>query len=254
MSIPTVFTNSVNCPTGYDINILSWCNTYQPGAPYTDKCQINTMADYRRYQYGCLFRWSSKFVDNNNNTVEVSDDLRGYARQVMQPIEFPIGSANQYEYIGYRKPYPLIGTKENCLNARDTISGCCPARPAWSGIFTKPPATGGCVLIDAKAIDAFKYCCVAYLRGQYVPIAGAPVDEPSTSSQVTTTDQQSEHDSATSSDYLSQVDTSTAADISWSDEPTSTAADISWSYEPTSIAADISWSYEPTSSVLMSYI
>ncbi|KAJ2352391.1 hypothetical protein GGF43_003764 [Coemansia sp. RSA 2618] len=186
MSIPTIFTN-VNCPgANSGGGMLRFCRSYNPNIPQPhDMCWINDQEDYNEYQMGCVSTMHNKFIDNNNNTVWV--ELKpGYVGSLDKPVEFPIGSHDNYYFVPaphYEPPYPVFVGEENC----DTIhyfAMCCTARPAWSIIETEPPK-GKCVIMDDVARQSFANCCVKSMYGTYVdPINGTTIfptgDDPAT--------------------------------------------------------------------------
>ncbi|KAJ2628233.1 hypothetical protein H4R22_003999 [Coemansia sp. RSA 1290] len=153
--------------------------------PGHDVCEIRNQEDYNEFQMGCVNIVHSKFIDNNNNTVWL--ELKsGYMPHLDEPVEFPIGSHDNYYFVPaphYEPPYPLFVDKETCDTIHDFML-CCGARPFWSIEETIPPE-GKCVMIDDTHLENFGRCCVESLYGTYTnPLNGTVTtsteDDPAT--------------------------------------------------------------------------
>ncbi|KAJ2377938.1 hypothetical protein IW150_001097 [Coemansia sp. RSA 2607] len=179
MSIPTIF-STANCQNSSYWSLgggamVSFCQTYKQHVGVYDYCWINTQEDYNTWQLGCVNSFKGTFVDENNNTVTV-ERKPGYDSYLKNPIEFPVGSHDNYYVLPaphYDPPYPIFITQENCINTPTSFVHCCRGRPTWSTIETVAP-NGTCAVIDDEGLEYFASCCVDKAQGTYInPLDGS---------------------------------------------------------------------------------
>ncbi|KAJ1959128.1 hypothetical protein GGI12_004500 [Dipsacomyces acuminosporus] len=181
MSIPANFTSNGNC-IGYPFGpgwggMRDFCNNY---IERPDICEIKTQEDYDRYQVGCVTHWRGRFVDNNNNTVELKRSY--WDEKLKQAVHFPIGSRNQYKQVyqdSFDAGYPIYYTEKNCrfllwespnryMKARDL---CERQVPEWANV-TVPHCA--CLIIDENTKELFKYKCESWYGRRFAEDGNEP--------------------------------------------------------------------------------